>query len=179
MSRPFSLYLTTEVPSVAVGPESFCAAESYPGTIFAKWQIEWLSLPASPFFPPDSCLRICGLGGLEGRGAFFAPWDSLLSLWLSGGKTEGRRGTCPSAFARGFYVKLVKAGEVKTRLGQCKAGEKSSLWEQSGLFCMAVGIPAASMPVVEIISSMRALQVFSWALWSPPDVLKYLLQWKL
>lgn len=56
MSRPFSLYLTTEVPSVAVNPESFCAAESHSGTIFAKWQIEWLSLPASPFCPAQTLI---------------------------------------------------------------------------------------------------------------------------
>lgn len=39
------------------------------------------------------------------------------------------------SIAGGFYGKLVKAGEVKTRLGQCKAGEETSLLYGSGNTC--------------------------------------------
>lgn len=152
MSKPFSLYLTTEVSSVAVSPESFCAAESHPNTTFAKWLTEWLSLPAFPFFPPQTLyLQICGPGGLEGGAAMSSLLhETLPRLQLSGRKTEGRRwgrGECPSAIARGFYDKLVKAGEIKTRVCRCKAGEKNSLGTErkSVLFCMAVGIPSASL----------------------------------
>lgn len=129
MSRPFSLYLTTEVSSVAVSPESFCAAESHPSTIFAKWITELAFSASLPFLPSRDSLSPNLWPRSFGRQRsheLSAPCDSLLILQLSGDKTEGRRGTRPSAIARGFYDKLVKAEEVKTRLGQCKAGEKTS-----------------------------------------------------
>lgn len=93
MARHFSLYLTAEAPSVsAVSPESLCADENHPSTING--------LPCQlPFSSLHSLqLWICALGGLE----LSAPWDTLLSLWLCGGKTEWRRHTCSCAVAKGL-----------------------------------------------------------------------------
>lgn len=120
--------------SVAVSSEFFCAPDSHPSTIFAKWFIEWLSPPASPFFPPQTLyLWICGPGGLEGRGSMSSLLLGTLSwacdFWW---ENRGKDRYMFPAIAGGFYGKLVKAGEVKTRLGQCKAGEETSLLYGSG-----------------------------------------------
>lgn len=105
-----------------------------------------MAFPASlPFLPstdsssPDLWPRRFGR---QRSHELSAPWDSAEPV-ISGGRREGRRGTCPSAIAGGFYGKLLKAGEASTSLGQCRAGEKVS-HEQSGLFCMSVGKPSAS-----------------------------------
>lgn len=127
--------------SVAVSPESFHAAERHPSTILENGLLE---IPASlPFFlSTDFFSPICGPGGLEGRGATSSLLHGTLSWacdFLVGKQREGdEAGECPSAIARGFYDKLVGAGEVKTRLGECRAGEKTSLGTERGRVASSV-----------------------------------------
>lgn len=136
-----------------------------------------MAFPAS--LPLSSLPRLLSLNlwprrfGRQGSQELSALWDSFLSLWLSGGKTEGRRSTCPSAIARGFCDKPVKAwrGQNQSWSEQGRR-EELSLGTEWPLLYGSGNTCCLSVPVLETTASVRALQVFSWALWSPPGVLQ-------
>lgn len=145
MSRPFSLYLTPEAPSVAL-------LVLNPSVLVRTIQVLFLQngtfnvFPCQP--PPSSLHRLhlwfCAPGGFGGRGArsclLHGNPFSLLSLWPSGGKTEGKRSTCSRAIARGLCQKLVKAGGWKAGLVRATLertafsgnGVASSVWQREG-----------------------------------------------
>lgn len=175
MSRPFSLYLTTEVASVI--PESFCAADSHPSTIFAKWLIKWLSLLASPFFSPQTLhLQICGPGDLEGRGAMSSLLHgTLLSLWFLVGEEREGEAHAPLPLQGDFMASCWRLGRPAPALVSAGQERRSLMNRVASSVCQWENLlPLSTCHGDDGLK--RALQVFSWTLGSPPDVLKYLLQ---
>lgn len=163
MARPFSLYHRSTI--------SKCCLVLNHSVLVRTIQVLLMAFPTSFPLPPSTA-----------SSPGFVPrevWSCLLHgalCWACDfvvGKQSEREVRAPVLWQRDF----VTSWEMENRLGQSNAGENRALWEQSGLFCMAAGgyvrvLP--SVPVMESRASMGALQIFSWPLWSPLDVLKIL-----